>query len=233
MIGTTKTGQENVKPIVLDNIILYGMDGKPVHTYKRIELDGEAARGDDGEYLIKTQNECNEYFAACGDGRRLPALPELYAIMEHLHETKHPALDGIVNDLTESWLCTGTKIDYSTNEIIHPEFGAIKCPIPVGDHWLDEAVKSKPWENVLQALLMCKDAKKAVKVLHEAGRDRPYIWPPLAESRRSIPERAVWLLAYTGGFILLCGGYPIFGCGRFRGVQVEGATGAACEKNRA
>ena len=215
-----------VKPIVLENLVLYGMGGKPAHRYERIEFDGEAVRGSDGEYLIKSQNDWNEYFSRLGDGRRLPSLPEVYVIMERLHETKHPALAGIVRDLTESWLCTGTKNDYLDSTIIHPGYGTIECPLPLGDHWLDEVVENKPLENALQALLMCKDAKKAVKVLREVSGERPYIWTPSAEGRKSRPERAVWLNASTDGLYLYCGNIPINSLGRARGVRVVSAAGA-------
>lgn len=190
--------QENVEPIVLEDIILYGMNGKPVGTYKRIELDGEAVRGVDGEYLIKSQDDWSKYFSDINDGRRLPTAANVYAIIERLHETGNPALAGIVKDLEQSWLCTGTKVYFQKNTIIHPEFGAIECPIPSRNRWADKAVKTKPWKDAIQALLMCENVDKAIRVLHEVSGKRPFIWMPSAEDRRYKLEVGVWLDAKTG-----------------------------------
>ncbi|MEK6968981.1 MAG: hypothetical protein AABW48_00980 [Nanoarchaeota archaeon] len=216
MANSQSAENRTVEPIVLENIVLYGMDGKPAVIYKRLELDGEVVhRRDGGEYLVKSQNKCETYFYTCNDGRRLPTLPEIYAIIERLHETRNPALKGIVNDLNTRELCTGTEIEYSKNRILHRGVVSVKCSIPTGgrNYWLDEAVKKKVrhphkatkiQKDAVQALLMCKDVKNAVTVLHEASGKRPSLGTPWTESRRDIPSSEVWLYAGADSFIFDC-----------------------------
>ena len=216
-----KAAHSTVEPIMLENIILYGRDGIPARVYKHLELDREAVRRGDGRYLTKSQEEWETYFA--GSGKKLPTAAEWYAIMDQMHTTKHPALKGIILDLTENWLCTSTRINYAKNIIRHPDFGDITTGIPSGDHWLDEVVKKKVWKDGLEMMLLAKDAHEAVKTLHAISGKRPYIWTPDAAGRKSNPERAVWLNIGTDWFILNCYIDPIGNDGRARGVRVVGA----------
>lgn len=220
----TKRAAPKAEPIVLENLISYNLDGKPAATYTAY-LDGEAVRGADGEYLIKSQREFEKYFASGKDGR-LPTAMEWYAMIERLHDTKNPALEGIVRDMKESWLCTGTGIDYAANTIVHPGHGTIACPIPAGDHWLDEIIGDKKWKKVFQALFGPKDVERLPEVFQAVSGKRTYIWTPSAESRKSYPERAVWVIIDSDRFDLICNLIPIIILGRSRRVRVESAAGA-------
>lgn len=210
-----RTGSE-VKLINFLNLTSYDLAGRPlVYT---LTLDGEAVHNADGSYRIDSQNGFEKSFAAEKKGR-LPSSRELYAVMERLYDTKNPALSGIVRDLQESWLGTGTKIDYSKNIITHPDFEPIRCTIPAGDHWLDEVVDDKNWKKVLQALLGPKEVERVPQVLSAVSGKRPYLWTPSAENRKATPERAVWLYCSTVRFGLSCSGDPISGLGRARRVR--------------
>ncbi len=211
-----------IEPIVLTDLISYGMDGKPAAKYTAY-LDGEAVCKADGSYLIETQRGFEKYFASKKDGRRLPDARELYAVIERLHDTKNPALGGIVSDMESSWLCTGTGIDYKKNIIVHPGFGSTECIFPAGSHWLDEVVDDNNWKKVLQAVFGPKDVERVPEILQAVSRKRPYIWTPDASGRKSLPERAVWLNISTDRFDLCCDFNPIIGDGRVRGVRVESA----------
>ena len=218
----TKEKVSTIKPIVLTDLISYGMDGKPRAKYTAY-LDGEAVRKADGSYLAESQKGFEKYFASTKDGRGLPSLMEWYAIFERLHDTKNPALSGIIADLKESWLCTGTKIDYKNNVLTQPGYRFIECTIPEGSHWLDEVVKNRDWRNALQALFGPKEVEKVPDVLQAISGKRPYIWTPDTAGRKSHHERALWLLILAGGFGLCCNGFPVGGGGRARGVRLESA----------
>lgn len=230
---TRKAGREKAtpsiaEPIVLENIFLYDLKGKAALAYKRLELDGEAVRGRDGKYLIKTQQEWNDYYehAYTTERKELPSLPLLYAMIERMHDEKHPALASVVQDMRENWLCAGTVINYQKDIATHKWIDSkynVTCKIPLGNHWLDEAIKTKDWKQALQALFMPKDVERVPKVLHAVSGKRPYIWTPDTEGRKSNPERAVWLDIGTDWFYLGCTNYPISNFGRARGVRGESA----------
>ncbi len=208
------------EPIVLPDLISYGMDGKPLVKYTAY-LDSEAVRKADGDYLIKSQHEFKKYFASTKDGRRLPSTRELYAMAERLQDSKNPAFPGLVSDMKKSWLGSGTKTGYKKNTITHPDYDPIKCTIPIGNHWLDEVIKDAEWRKVLQALFGPKDVERVPEVLQTISGKRPYIWTPDVSGRESTPERAVWLDIGTDRFYLSCYFNPIYGYGRARGVRVE------------
>ncbi len=185
-----------VEPIALDHLI----------------LDGEAERGADGNYLVKSQQGWEKYFA--GSGKRLPTLPEYITIIKQLDERDDSAaLGSIRQDLRESALCTGTKIDYRTSNL------------PVGNGYLDILAKDSAWRTALQDLLK-QDVEETVDLLQRTSGKRPYIWAPIADGRTAHPKRAVWLDIGADRFGLGCDGGPIYGIGRVRGVRVVGAAGA-------
>ncbi len=172
-----------------------------------LDLDDEAVRGADGEYLIKSQQDWKQYFA--GSGKRLPTLVEYITIIKESEQTNRSQLESIMQDLRESSLCAGT-IDYRTSNL------------PVGNGYLDVLVKDSAWQTALQDLLQ-HDVKETTNILERTSRGKyPYIWTPDASGRKSHPERAVWLNIYTGRFLLNCDN-PISYGGRVRGVRVESA----------
>ena len=232
---TRKAGREEeeethstAEPIALENIMLYDLKGKAVLTHKRLELDGEAVRGGDGKYLIKTQKEWYDYYEVnyIKDGKDLPSLPVMYAIIERMYDEKHPALASVVQDMRENWLCAGTVINYQKDFATHKWIDTqhnVTCKIPLGDHWLDEAIKKKDWKQAMQALFLPKNVERVPEVLNAVSGKRPYIWTPNADGRKSNPERAVWLYFYADRFGLYCGYSPISYAGRSRGVRVVSA----------
>ncbi len=211
------------KPIIIPNLISYDLAGRPL--VYNLTLDGEAIRKADDSYFLSSQCGFEECFASEKEGR-LPSTRELYALIERLHNTESPSLAGIIRDLREAWLCTGTKIDYSKNIITHPDFEPISCTIPAGDHWLDEIITEKKWRKTFQALFGPKEVDRVPELLQAVSGKRPYIWTPSAESRKANPERAVWLSSYADRFGLDCYNLPISLNGRARRVRIEGAAGA-------
>ena len=219
----TKTKERSVpktEPIVLTHLTSYGMDGKPIKY--NAYLDSEAVRKADGSYLTDSQVGFEKYFASGKDGRRLPSLREWYAMTVLLRDTKVTAFDGLIRDMKDSWLCTGTKIDYKNNTITHPGYDPIKCAFPAGDHWLDEVIEDKKWRKVLQALFGPKDVEIVPETLQTISGKRPYIWTPDTSGRKSHPERAAWLDIGADWFDLKGNYDPIIINGRSRGVRVVG-----------
>lgn len=192
--------EQTVKPITLTNIILYGLDGKPARTYKRVVLDGEVVKEADGEYL-HTQDGWLAYCRKKADGKVIPPSPVLYAGIGRMHEEKNPALEGILKDLNESWLCTSTRPNYERGIITHG-YGfkpwELKCRIPLGNHYFDELKDDKAWREALQALLMPKDIDQAIEILNDFSGVRSYVETPEEEDRKRIPKRAVWLYSLSG-----------------------------------
>ncbi len=183
-----------VEPIMLDNLI----------------LDSEAVRDADGKYFVKSQQGWEQYFA--GTGKRLPTVAEYITIFKQLNERSDSAIEGIMQDLCENALCTGTKIDYRTSNL------------PVGGGYLNILMKDSTWWTELQDLLQ-HDVEEAINMLYEVSGKHLYIWTPDASGRKSRPERVVWLDVYADKFILNCSGSP-FVIGGARGVRVVGAAGA-------
>lgn len=223
-------------PIVLTDIVLYDAAAKSWRTYKKISLDNEAAKDESGIYLNKTQDEWVNHWKT--RGRVLPSLPLWYAIIERLHESKHPGLAGVIKDLKENWLATSTRLDYNGDTIAHG-YGFItedsffstdtfSCPIPEGDHWLKDILRENRWCTAIQSLLLCKDVDKAVSVLQEAVGVPPYIWTTPKGTRKSHPHRAVWLDVSTVRLDLGCY-YSLTDRGRSRSVALESARSAARE----
>ncbi len=168
-------------------------------------LDGEAVRDAKGKYLVKSQQGWEQYFA--GSGKRLPTLAEYVTIIKQLDERNDSvALGSIRQDLRESALCTGTKIDYRTSNL------------PVDAGYLDVLVKDSAWQTALQDLLK-QDVEETVDLLQRTSGKRPYIWTPGAYGRTAHPERAVWLNISSDRFNLDCYDNPISSGGRARGVR--------------
>ena len=176
-------------------------------------LDREAVRNPDGSYRYDCQQGWEEYFV--GIGKRLPTVQEYIKALKQLDERNDPALEGILQDLTESYLCTGLRIDYT------------KSNIPLGSNYVDNLINNPAWQKALEDELFHYDAREVVDVLQRASGKRPYISTPSAYERKSYPERAVWLDILADRFGLYCGYGPINSGGRARGVR---AAGACAEK---
>ena len=210
-----------VEPITLHDIVLYDAKGKPARTYKTVTMAGECERDATGVYLRKTQDNWIAYYKAGKDV--LPSLPLLYAIIEQLHDAKHPAAAVLLKDLQDFYLCTSTRIDYKKNEVTHnygfPSAETFSCRIPEESPWLDKVIKQEEWRSAALALLMPKDVDKAVETLHEFSGVHPYVWT--ASERRSEPLRAAFVGANPDGLYLSCNDSLHYG-GLSRRVAVVG-----------
>lgn len=209
--------------IVIPNITFYDAHGTPWRTYGRVFLDRNAVKDEAGNYQVHNHQEWINYWNQ--RGRVLPSLPLWYAMLERLHDEQHPGLDGIVKDLKESWLATSTQVDYGQSTVKHdsgfPELQTISgCSIPEGNHWLKDILTQNQWRTAIQSLLLCKDVDKAVSVLREAVGVPPYIWTASQKTRKTHPQRAVWLGADTGRLYLLCYYYLSYR-GRSRSVALQ------------
>ncbi|MEK6863106.1 MAG: hypothetical protein AABW53_00195 [Nanoarchaeota archaeon] len=196
-MATETSSKITVEPIVLDNGLL---------------LDGEAVRNPNGSYRIDSQQGWERYLAPFG--KRLPTVGEYIAAIKQLHEGNDSYLAGILQNLQESALCIGTKINYD------------KSNLPLGNGYLDDLVKDPACKRALEEEIFQYDALETIDIIQCASGKRPYIWTPSAKSRKKRPERAVWLYGGTDWFYLLCYNRPISLIGRARGVRVEGAAGA-------
>ena len=201
MVQSFASGSRTVEPIVLGYFV----------------LDGEAERGVDGKYLIKSQQGWEQHYV--GTRKRLPSVREYIITLKQLEERKDQALPGLLQDLREDSLATGVKIDYDNSNL------------PVGDGYLDELIKDSAWKSALEDEVIQSDAPEAASVLHRATGKRPYIITPSADGRKSHPKRAVWLDIGTVRSILYCYCDPFGGFGRSRGVSEVGAAGARTKKS--
>ena len=207
--------------IVIPNITLYDAEGNPWRTYDNVFLDSETAKDEAKNHLIKNQTEWINYWSE--RGKVLPSLPLWYAILERLHDAKHPGLGSIIRDLKENWLATSTLVDYGQSKVKH-DYGfsglqTISGKIPEGNHWLKDTLTQNQWRTAIQSLLLCKDVDKAVSVLQEAVGVPPYIWTASQRTQNS-HQRAVWLSANTGRLYLGCDN-GLTNRGRSRSVALE------------
>ena len=181
-------------------------------TTGNLVLDGAAELGSYRERLIKSQYEWKLRYV--DTGKRLPTVEEYIIILGQSHERNDPGLLGIIYDLIESALCTGTTIDYR------------KSNIPLGSGYLDQLLSDSAWRKGLEDEVFQYDARKAITILQQVSGKRPYIWTPDAAGRKLHPERAVWLKFNADRFNLYCGLNPIEYYGRSRGVREVSALGA-------
>src|SRR3989344_9188131 len=193
-----RSARATAELITLPDLVLYDTRGKPSQKYDTVTLSGEAHKDAAGSYISKTQDEWIAHYA--GRKEQLPSLPLLYAIIENMHKEKHPARVQLLKELKDSWMCTSTRIDYSSNSITH-DYGkepvGFRNVIPKGNHWLKDITRNKEWKNTLQALLMCKDVDKAQEVLGSFTGFSPHIWTP--DDRKSVPGRAAFVDVDVGG----------------------------------
>ena len=173
-------------------------------------LDGGAVRNPDGSYRTNSQQGWQWYFDIAE--KRLPTVREYVAVLKQLHDQQSPALQGILQDLRESRLCTEITINYD------------KSNIPLGMGYINNLIKDSAWRKALEDEIFQYDVKEANRVLQEISGKRPYIWTPSAEGRKSNPKRAVWLNIYADRFSLNCDDLPIGILGRARGVREISAT---------
>jgi len=104
------------EPITLHDLVIHDIFGKPWNKYKSVTLH-PAPRESDGKHSL---NEQSKWIGkAKKEGKEIPSLPLLYAIIEKLHTEKHPAEASLLAEFNESWFCTSTRLDYQTNTIYH------------------------------------------------------------------------------------------------------------------
>lgn len=191
----------------------------PIRLDNGLFLDGEAEKDVKGNYIRDTQQGWEQCYV--GTEKRFPTIGELVAGLRQSEQRKDSAaLQGILQDLKEDWLCAG-KIDYD------------KSNLPVGNGYLDKLVKDSAWRRALEDELFKDDAPETIEMLQRVSGKRPYIWTPNASGRKSHPERAVWLLIVADWFLLDCSDGPISLSGRARGVRGSEATGASVSEQEA
>ncbi len=219
LLGPTVSPQ-GVDQIVLHDVVLYNAKGQPFQTYDRVSLDSEAAKDEEGKYLIQNQDEWITYWNE--RGRTLPSLPLWYAMIEKMHEERHPSLVGVITDLRESWPATSTRLNYVRNIVTHDKgFSSeytVPCTIPDGNFWLGKVMEKEDWRDAFQALLLYKDVEKAVCVLENASGLPLYLWTASKETRILFPEMATWFSFSTVRFIFYCGNNLNPNIGRSRSV---------------
>lgn len=211
-------------------IILYGPKGEILSSYT-LDIEGEVLKDRKGNDVIKSQEEWIRYYAGLGTqllNRRLVTLTEIYAVIEQWEGTKNPALDGMVDDLRKSDLCTGTQFGYHNNHALITHLGDsdpfnIPCTIPEESGYLDDLIKHDEWQTVVQGALLCKEVDKAVELLHSVSGKRPYITTPIAKSRKSCSKRAAELFI-NDKFYLNCDSSPNGHCGCSRGVRKKSSN---------
>ncbi len=199
---TLQTINRTVEPIGLDNGLL---------------LDGEAEKDVKGNYMRNNQQGWEQRYA--NTEKRFPTIAELVSGLRQSEQRQDvAALQGILQDMKEDWLCVG-KLDYRNSNL------------PMGGGYLANLVKDPAWKRALENEIFEYDAPETIDMLQRVSGKQPYLLTPDASGRRSTPERAVWLLIDTDRFGLSCSNGPIYGDGRARGVREVDAAGARVGKS--
>ena len=196
-----------IEPIVLQDVKLYGADGKPLREYSKVTVGGEAVKDTAGDYVLDFQAGWVRRHRL--EGTRMLDYPLAWAIIERLSDDKNPAVERIISDMQRKWLMLGTRIRYDSNRIIHG-YGfespiELSCAFPIGDHWdhwLYDIKSKREWQKVFQALWMPKEWEKAVDVFNSIAGVPAYILT--ADDRRSSPKRAAALCVDESRFYLGC-----------------------------
>lgn len=197
------------EPILLEKPIrLYDATGKAIRSYQ-LELDGEI-RKEHGTVLRGNATIFDNHFRGLNDGTSLLTLPEVYAAIEQMQETKHPALEKLLEDISKYGLLLGTQFDYQPDTTIITHYVGedplkVEVVIPKGGGYMKKLIQDSSWRNAIQGMLLCEDVEKAVDVLSIASGKKPYLVVPSQESRESrlkYPVRTAWLGCYSGGFNL-------------------------------
>lgn len=182
------------KAIVLENLVLYDLEGKPARRYKLLEL---------GEKTLTDSD--------AGPVQSMPSSALFYAIIERLHDLKHPDYRKIRRDLLNETIPfeSKTSVSYVNNEITHHENGrtyTVTLPIPVREDRVrykeENIVKNKKWRNVLQALLMPKDLDKALSLL--SGKKESLLITPTYLVRDQFSCSGVGFQAFPDTFVMRC-----------------------------
>ncbi len=181
-------------PILLEKpITLYDAAGQPLRSYN-LEL-GDVIK-ENGKVLFQHTNQWNDYFRGLGGGINQLTLPEAYAAIEQMQETKHPGLEGFFQDLTTNGLILNTQFDYHNNIITHRlndnDKVEIRSSIPEESGKMEGLIQASYWRDAVQRMLLCKDVEKAVEVLSIASGRVPYLFTPSYESRSRYPVRTAW-----------------------------------------
>ncbi|MEK6938731.1 MAG: hypothetical protein AABX04_06825 [Nanoarchaeota archaeon] len=205
-------------PIELTDIVLYDMRGKPYRQYKRVILDGEAAKDANEQHLLLTQDQALAYHQQRTPKYDVPSTALWAAMLRKMQEVHHPGLAGVVKDLKESWLATSTRIDYAHNKVVH-ELGnnpySIDINLPA-EGWMKES----KYQNAVKALTGTKDVAVALAELEQASGKPAYLWTPDADGRKVLPERASWLNLIDYRLNFSCFD-DLYDSGRSRGVRRE------------
>ena len=205
-------------PIELTDIVLYDMRGKPYRQYKRVILDGEAAKDANEQHLLLTQDQALAYHQQRTPKYDVPSTALWAAMLRKMQEVHHPGLAGVVKDLKESWLATSTRILYAHNRIVH-EFGhgdyVIPITLPDSNYF-----KETTHQQAAKALIGTNNVAAALAELEQASRKPAYLWTPDASGRTAVPERASWLLLTDYRLKFNCN-YNLNYNGRSRGVRRE------------
>ncbi len=185
----------------------------PISLGNGLFLDGEAERDAKGNYMRNNQQGWEQRYA--GTEKRISTIAELVSGLRQSEQRQDSvALQGILQDLKEDWLCAG-KLNYD------------KSNLPMGGGHLANLVKDPAWKRALENEIFEYDAPETIDMLKRVSGKFPYIWTPKVSERKSCPERAVWLYIDTGWFLLDCGINPIYNLGRARGVRGSEVTGAS------
>jgi len=178
-------------------------------------LDGEAVRGTAAnlEHHFKTSE------------KKLATVSETYTFIEHLHETRNLALNGIITDLGSNFF-TGTKINYVRNTISHRTtdlecFGLheIQERNIEGDYF-DNLIKMDDGLNLMQVMFGRLNVYDIPDMLYAVTGKRAYLQLDHPAARRIPSDKIVSLNIDRDGFKINCDNLPR-DAGRARGLYIK------------
>jgi len=160
------------EPITLHDIIIHDNFGAPRCKYETVTLD--PAPIDSKEMHFLPFGAAYETMAK-KEGKEIPSLPLLYAIIEKLHTEKHPAEAGLLAELKKYSFCTSTILHYQIAMITHgsnfPSQYILAEPFPDG-YWsgfIKGKMAKTTWHWFMKALLQPRDIDQAMELLQEFG----------------------------------------------------------------
>ena len=165
-------------PITLHDIVLYDARGKPWREYKTVTLAAQVLKDSTGKYIKKDQREWITHYGRDDRRERLPSLPVLYAIMERMHDERHPGIELLAQELRSpetEWICTSTYVDGGDHTITHDYDSLVLhdsrkmptlCYEPLHMNRCHVNYYSQEERRTfVQPLLLCRDIEKAIEVV--------------------------------------------------------------------
>ena len=164
--------------VCLHDLVIYDELARPYRRFNSVTIDGAGNNIKDTPPKILRQTQSQWIIAAREEGKEIPSLPLLYAIIENIHLEKNPAEAALLTEIKYGFI-TSSGLDYGAGTIIHgqgfPSRYQFNSHFPKNYGRLREVKNEISWRHFLQLVLQPRDIDQAVKILRECC-EIPYVW---------------------------------------------------------